>query len=135
MGKDTVSKSESKVQDDISVYGRHRECILMRNNSGALRAEDGRPVRFGLGNVSKKHNDVMKSSDLIGITTITITAAMVGKQIGVFTAIEAKKENWKRSPTDKKEIAQDNFIKWVKIRGGLAGFANSVDSFIKLLQH
>jgi len=127
-------KLESKVQDEISCEGPNHGCTLMRNNSGALKDETGRTVRYGLGNFSKKHNEIIKSSDLIGITTITVTQDMVGTHIGIFTAIEVKKEGWKRSPTDKREKAQDNFIQWVLSRGGIAGFANSVDSFVNILQ-
>jgi ribosomal protein S19 len=36
----------------------------------------------------------MKSVDYIGITTITITQQMVGQKIGVFTAVETKRDDW-----------------------------------------
>lgn len=129
-------KDEGVVQQEIQIEGMHYACNLMRNNSGALPDKDGRIVRYGLGNVSKAHNDQMKSSDLIGITSIVITPDMVGKRIGVFTAIEVKKEDW--NPTkklDKREQAQSNFINWVKMRGGFAGFANSVDKLKEILKN
>lgn len=125
--------SESIVQQDIQIAGPYHNCQLMRNNSGELRDRFGRPVRYGLGNISKEHNERIKSSDLIGITTIVITPDMVGKKIGVFTAVEVKKPFWKFG-SDPREIAQNNFIQWVISLGGFAGFANSVDSFVGIVR-
>lgn len=88
--------------------------------------QNGRPVRYGLCNESAIQNKNIKSSDLIGITPITITQEMVGQKIGVFTAIEVKKENWKFKG-DERENAQLNFITWIKSLGGRAGFASSID--------
>lgn len=104
----------------------------MRNNSGAFTDATGRHVRYGLDNTSKKRNEQTKSSDLIGITTIVITPNMVGKIVGIFTAVECKKAEW-NGVKDQREVAQQNFINWVVSHGGIAGFANSVDSFLKLL--
>jgi len=126
-------RPESEVQQLVQIEAAKHGMILMRNNSGALPDRNGRMIFFGLGNISKKHSENTKSSDLIGITTITITPDMVGRQIGIFTAIEVKEEAWKPSPSDKRERAQRNFIEWVKSRGGIAGFVNSVEAFKKLL--
>lgn len=122
-------KSEDEIQQLIQMEAPHVNSILLRNNSGVLKDINGRPVRFGLGNTSKRINENLKSSDLIGITQIIITPEMVGKMIGVFTAAEIKKENWKFNPNDQHEIAQNNFINFVNSKGGIAFFANSVDSF------
>jgi len=127
-------KSESEVQSLISIEGPYHQCVLMRNNSGALKDETGRMVRYGLGNVSRKQTAIMASSDLIGITTVKITPEMVGQEIGIFTAVECKAEKWKGKSLKGREQAQLNFINWVKFRGGIAGFANSVDTFKKILQ-
>lgn len=126
-------RSESEIQQLVQIEAAKHGMILMRNNSGALKDANGRVIFFGLGNISKKHGQNSKSSDLIGITTVTVTPDMVGKQIGIFTAIEVKEESWKPSPTDQRERAQRNFIEWVKSRGGIAGFVNSVEAFKKLL--
>ena len=107
---------------------------LFRNNSGVLNDALGRPVRFGLGNESKKQNEHIKSSDLIGITPIIITQEMVGKTIGVFTSLEIKREDWTFSPKDKREVAQKNWIDFILMHGGFAGFANSVDRVIEILK-
>lgn len=125
--------SESEIQQRIQIEAAMHGCILMRNNSGALLDKDGRLIRYGLGNVSEKYNEIMKSSDLIGITTLVITPDMLGKKIGVFTAIEAKSGDWKWKNT-KREIAQKNFIDWVIASGGFAGFANTLDSFKSVIR-
>lgn len=128
-------KDESEIQQLIQIEAAKSGCLLMRNNSGALQDATGRTVRYGLGNVSAKYSENIKSSDLVGITTITITPDMVGKQIGVFTAVEVKKEGWSiDKKLDKREQAQKNFIDWVRSRGGLAGFASSLDSLAEILR-
>lgn len=101
----------------------------MRNNSGALKDATGRVVRYGLGNISERQNAHIKSSDLIGITTITITPDMVGRTVGIFTAVEVKRPEWKPSEKDPREKAQRNFVEWVRSRGGIAAMVNSVESF------
>lgn len=122
----TVKKDESTIQQEIQIQGMHYNCNLMRNNSGCLPDINGRIVRFGLGNISKQFNDQIKSSDLIGITKVLITPEMVGKTVGVFTAIEVKKEDWNiNKKYDKRETAQYNFIQFIKAMGGIASFANS----------
>lgn len=128
-------KEESEVQQDIQIAARYHNCTLMRNNSGACKDETGRVVRFGLGNISKKHQENMASSDLIGITKVTITPDMVGKTVGIFTAVEVKKEAWQpNKKLDKRETAQHNFIQWVRLNGGLAGFANGVQMLKDILK-
>jgi len=128
-------KPESQVSEEIQIDAVRYGTILMRNNSGACIDETGRSVRFGLGNISKKHNDKIKSSDLIGITKIVITQEMVGKTIGVFTAVEVKKEDWNIDKKfDKRELAQSAFMKWVRSMGGLAGFANSIESLKNIMR-
>lgn len=125
--------SESEIQQRIQIEAAKIGCVLMRNNSGAMRDETGRVVRYGLGNTSPKQET--KSSDLIGITMVTITPEMVGRTIGVFTAIEVKKEEWNaRKKLDAHEKYQANFLTWIRMKGGIAGFANSVESFNDLVR-
>lgn len=74
-----------------------------------------RRVRFGL---------ATGASDLIGLTSVKITADMVGQTLAVFTAIEGK--YGEDTPTDE----QENFIAMVQGLGGFAGIATSVaDAF------
>lgn len=122
-----VLKSESEVQQLIQLEAAKYGCILMRNNNGAgmFKDEDtGQEsyVRFGLGNISKDHNERMKSSDLIGIMQ------------GRFIAIEVKKEGWKFNPKMKREQAQLAFINFVIAHNGIAGFCASVDDFLNLIK-
>lgn len=127
-------KSESEVQQEIMMAAPYHSCILMRNNSGAFEDKDGRLVRYGLGHHSPKQDYL--SSDLIGITTIVITPEMVGKKIGVLTAIEVKKENWRKNKTlDSRERKQFNFINWVRSVGGIAGFCTSVEDFKNIMKN
>lgn len=68
------------------------------------------------------------SSDLIGWTTITITPEMVGKDIAVFTAVEAKTGNQKLRKTQK------IFIDNVTNAGGIAGMVKSENETLELIQ-
>ncbi len=61
---------------------------LFRNNVGQLLDKEGRPVRFGLANDSKALNKALKSGDLIGWETITITPDMVGQRVARFLSVE-----------------------------------------------
>ena len=92
-------------------------CRLWRNNTGAIKDSEGRLVRFGL---------CKGSSDIIGITPVTITPDMVGKQVGVFTAIEVK------TPKGKATDEQINFIQRVRDLGGFAGVARSVEEALEI---
>ncbi len=125
--------AEGSVQSMIRCNAPSHGCILMRNNAGSYKDINGRAVRFGLGNISKKHNDKIKSSDLIGFTTIVVTPEMVGTTVAVFTAIEVKRGDWVRSLGDAHQNAQAAFMDWIKAKGGLAGFAWDWDSFCKIL--
>ena len=59
------------------------------------------------------------SSDIIGITPVVITAEMLGRTLGVFTAWETKTKTGK--PTDEQVVFMDN----VKRFGGFAGVART----------
>jgi len=106
---------------------------LMRNNSGAFTDSTGRTVRYGLDNISKKHNESFKSSDFIGFTEILITPSMVGRKVAIFTATECKRESWGPKNLSSREVAQKNFIDFILARGGIAAFVNSVESFRKAI--
>lgn len=97
---------------------------LWRNNSGALKDETGRLVRYGLGNDSAQINAVIKSSDLIGITPVTayLASARAWCVLGVFTALEVKPSDWHQVPSDDRATAQAKFHAIVREAGGYAGF-------------
>jgi hypothetical protein len=117
-------KSTERVRLRASSWGMR----VFRNNSGVLMNPIGIPVRFGLGNESKRINKILKSSDLLGIHNVEITPEMVGKKIGVFTALEVKPNGFKikeEYPEGSRELAQLNFINLIKKFGGMAGFATN----------
>ncbi len=124
---------ESEIQQLIMIDAVGFNCHLMRNNSGQLKTQDGRFVRFGLGNVSSQQNERIKSSDLIGFTKITVGPEHLGQTFAVFTACEIKAPEWSFKPNNSREIAQRAFIKWINASGGIAGFCDSVASFRRLL--
>jgi hypothetical protein len=125
--------TESEIQQLVQIEGPKWGCKLERNNSGAFEDKTGRHVRFGLGNVSKKHSDQMKSADLVGFKQIVVTPEMVGKTIAVITGIEMKTPGWKFNPKDAHERAQFNWLQWISNHGGFAGFAQSVDDFKRII--
>jgi hypothetical protein len=124
--------SEQAVQSSIRLAASHAGCMLWRNQSGACYDETGRLIRYGLANDSAQLNKRIKSSDLIGVTPMLITDKMVGRTVGVFTAIEVKHEGWTH-PTNDRERAQAEFIRIVVEKGGLGGFAASVDDLWRIL--
>ncbi len=125
--------SEQELQKLIMLDAPKHDCLLFRNNSGAFKDLTGRVVRFGLGNTSKKVNDVMKSSDLIGVKCVTITPDMVGQSVGILTAIEVKEPGWDYKST-KRERAQLNFIQLMLSKGARAGFAQSMEDYVNILK-
>lgn len=114
-------QSEQYVQQKIRLEAATRGVRLWRNNSGAYQDQDGRVVRYGLGNDSAKLNEVFKSSDLIGIAPG-----------GRFLAVEVKNPEWK-GPSTPHEMAQAAFLTAVQQAGGVAGFAKSTDDFQTIL--
>ena len=120
-------KSEAEIQQEIRLAAPKMGVTLLRNNQGAFKDEQGRLVRFGLGNESPNQNFL--SSDLIGWTETIIDESMVGKRVAIFTSIEVKRE--KDTTKKERKVKQENFIQWVQSRGGLAAMVNSVEQFVK----
>ncbi len=125
-----MSKSEASVQVELRLAAAQRGATLWRNNSGACLDQSGRMIRYGLGNDSKKLNEVWKSADLIGITPVTVTPEMVGRTLGVFTGVEVKGAAW-RWTGNGREVGQQNFLTDVTNHGGIGMFATSVDDYLK----
>jgi len=102
-----------------------------RNNTGE--AWQGKSSRTSLGHVVIEKPQRVKyglkkgSSDLIGIYQIEITPEMVGKKIGIFTAIEIKTEKGVVSKEQK------DFINTITKLGGIAGTARSVEDAVGLI--
>lgn len=118
---------ESDIQAKIRLEASKKGVKLWRNNVGALSDVNGRYVRYGLANESAQLNAVFKSSDLIGIRPVTITADMVGKTIGQFVAREVKTENWEFKGTPR-EKAQKAFMDLINALGGDAAFCTDEGS-------
>lgn len=127
-----MPKSEAKVKQEVQLRAPQCGMILWRNNVGAAITHDGRPVRYGLANVSAKMNKEVKSSDLIGMKRIIITPEMVGRMIGVFVSIECKKEGWLYTGTEH-EQAQRKWLQIVAQNGGLAAFLTDVGDLEKIM--
>jgi hypothetical protein len=128
MNKETNLQNQIRVgiQDQIGSNIR-----TYRNNTGE--AWQGKSSRTSLGHVVIENPQRVKyglkkgSSDLIGIYQIEITPEMVGKKIGIFTAIEIKTEKGVVSKEQK------DFINTINKLGGIAGTARSVEDAVGLI--
>ena len=128
--------SETYVQNILRVLASSREhAYLWRNNVGATQTPDGRMIRYGLCNESKKLNQRFKSSDLIGGTPVTVTADMVGKRVMIFTAVEVKKADWKPGSDTQRERGQLRFINAVRAAGGFGFFCRDSAVYSRFLEH
>ena len=107
-----MSKSEQAIQQQIRLALSKGATRLFRNNTGMLRDQQGRPVRFGL---------CEGSADLIGYHSVTITPDMVGQTVAVFTAVEVKSTAGRPTPQ------QSAFLDHVRQAGGRAGIARSIE--------
>ena len=121
-------KNEAQIQAEIRLAASGLGWLLWRNNVGACVDAQGRHIRYGLCNESQRVNRSIKSSDLIGIRPVTITADMVGHVIGQLAAIEVKREGWKYSGSAR-EQAQTRFIELVRRHGGYAKICAGIEGF------
>lgn len=117
-----VKNTEAGAQQAIRLAAPGHGVSLWRNNNGAVTTHDGRMVRFGLGNDSAVMNKIVKSSDLIGITPVIITAEYLGRTLGIFTSIEVKRPGWTWKDT-KREQAQLKWLEHIRGKGGIGKFA------------
>ncbi len=118
--------TEADLQSLVLIETSKRGTRLWRNNVGCLQnPKTGQFVRYGLCNSSKKLNDAIKSSDLVGITPIVITQEMVGQTVGVFTSYELKHPGWKYTGQGR-EVAQEAWLSLVRSLGGIARFVSSL---------
>lgn len=133
--------SETEVQAAVRLEYAKRGYRLWRNNTGVLPDRNGRPVRYGLGNDSPQLNRRLKSSDLIGWRSVTITPGMVGLQLALFVSLECKPSDWRltekytmddlplaTTPEDvRRVLAQKAWLDLVAGDGGEARFMTGVD--------
>ena len=111
--------SEQHIQQKIRLALGSGPVRLWRNNTGCLKDQQGRPVRFGL---------CKGSSDLIGLRSITIGPEHLGQTLAVFAAVEVKAQAGRTTPD------QRAFIDAVAAMGGLAGVARSVEDAAQILE-
>ena len=120
--KASMANAETTLQQQIRLaVGTNPDARIFRNQVGSLPdPRTGRLVTFGLSR---------GSADLIGWRTVTITQAMVGSRIAVFTSIEVK------TPTGRIRPEQQAWLAVVQGAGGLAGIARSVTDAQLLLSN
>lgn len=110
-----TGKLESPVQAEVRLRAARLGWQLWRNNVGALLDARGVPVRYGLANDTKALNARLKSGDLIGWRTLTITPDMVGQTLAQFVSLECK-----RADGGRVDPAQAAWQALVERAGGLA---------------
>jgi len=108
-----MANAETTLQQQIRLaLGTHPDARVFRNQVGSLPdPRTGRLVTFGL---------AKGSADLIGWRTITVTPAMVGTRLAIFTSIEVK------TPTGRVRPEQQAWLQAVQQAGGIAIIARSV---------
>ena len=111
--KASMANAETTLQQQIRLaLGTNPDVRAFRNQCGALPdPRTGRLVTFGL---------ARGSADLIGWRTITVTQAMVGTRLAIFTSIEVK------TPTGRVRPEQQAWLEAVLQAGGIAMIARSV---------
>lgn len=116
--------SEAYVQSLVRLEAARKGLRLWRNNVGVLPGPSGQPVRYGLANDSKRLNEEIKSSDLIGWRPVLIGPDHVGSTIAQFVSRECKHPGWQYTG-DAHEEAQLRWIVAVLTDGGDAQFCNA----------
>ena len=108
-----MANAETTLQQQIRLaLGTNPDVRAFRNQVGSLPdPRTGRLVTFGL---------ARGSADLIGWRTITVTPAMVGTRLAIFTSIEVK------TPTGRVRPEQHAWLEAVQQAGGIAIIARSV---------
>ena len=114
-------KNEAEVQAAVRIEATEKGGRLWRNNLGATFDTRGNFIRYGLCNDSKKLNEKIKSSDLIGLKPINIDGTIVGQ----FIAREVKRPGWTYTGTAAEE-AQLRFLQLVTSLGGDASFTTNI---------
>ena len=117
--KASMANAETNLQQQIRLaLGTNPDARIFRNQVGSLPdPRTGRLVTFGL---------ARGSADLIGWRTVTITQAMVGTRLAIFTSIEVK------VPKGRISSIQQAWLEAVTQAGGLAGIARSVDDALQM---
>jgi len=103
---------ESKVNDAVKQWGRLRG-QLYRNRRGMIDLPNGGKMPIGLGPNG--------AGDNVGWQTVTITPAMLGRKVAIYTEIESK--------TDSGLLAEHQLARIEEVRdaGGIAFVARSAE--------
>lgn len=123
-----MTHSEAYAQSQVVLEAPKYQCLLTRNNKGALKDANGTLVRFGLFNESKARGARIRSWDLVGFRKRLITPQMVGTIIGQFVGREIKEPGWVFSG-DEHETAQLKCTELALSYGCDVGFATGPGSF------
>jgi hypothetical protein len=117
-----MANLETILQQRIRLaLGTNPDARMFRNQVGSLPdPRTGRLVTFGL---------TRGSADLIGWRTVTVTPAMVGTRLAIFTSIEVK------TPTGRVRPEQQAWLEAVQQAGGIAIIARSVTDAQALLSN
>lgn len=103
---------ERSLINKILLAAPKRSSRLWRNNCGVAEFSSGAKVKYGIANPG--------GSDLIGYSVVRITQDMIGMEVPIFTAIEAKTGMLKLTGD------QERFLKAVARDGGMAMLAREV---------
>ena len=116
-----MANAETTLQQQIRLaVGTNPNVRIFRNQVGSLPdPRTGRLVTFGL---------ARGSADLIGWRTITVTQAMVGTRLAIFTSIEVK------TPTGRVRPEQQAWLEVVHQAGGIAIIARSVPDALQMVE-
>jgi hypothetical protein len=134
-------RTETDVQNLTRLAVQAAGGVAWRNNRGALpNPETGVPIRFGLANDSSQLDRTFKTGDLVGLYPAQMMVDVPvwnGTQlqrtvIGIFCMWECKPPGWRWRGTDR-EVAQWNAIKYVRERGGRAGFVTHPDEAVAVM--
>lgn len=117
-----AGESERAVDAVVTLEAARKGITLWRNNVGVLKDINGQPVRYGLANVTRDQNLILKSADRVGIRPVLIGPSHVGLVIGQFICREIKHKDWVWQG-DAHELAQQAWAFKVLSLGGDAGFA------------
>lgn len=119
--EDKVMYNEKNIQKILARDFNDKGRLWINDNGFAYHKIGGSYIgfRYGLG---------VGISDLIGFTEVEIDESMVGKRLPIFTAFEVKKGRGKAS------IEQENFIKFIRSKGGISGIVYDNDNIEKEIE-
>ena len=108
------------VIDPILLGASERGHRLFRNSSGVAFFESGHVVRYGLASPG--------GSDIIGWARMPIRPHHVGRELAVFTCIEAK------TGSQKPNKEQRRFLETVGLAGGIALWGSDPEELLRQLE-